>query len=198
MKTYEYIFPVICAYLLIGYFFLGIERRFRQGQEAKTWKTGEHDRGSQTAFSIALGITTVLLMVAPFLDYFKTGEVKHPILIGSIGLIIMIAGLIIRYQAVKILGEFYTRTLRIKSNHEIVDRGMYKVIRHPGYLGVLLLFIGAGIAVVNLIAIIVIPVILISAYIYRIQTKEKMLQQSFDESYREYMKHTWHLVPFIY
>jgi len=72
------------------------------------------------------------------------------------------------------------------------------MIRHPGYLGTMLMWIGAGLAVLNWIALAVIVVITVSAYIYRVQTEEAMLTQAFDEEFITYRAKTWGLIPFIY
>jgi len=61
----------------------------------------------------------------------------------------MIGGLSLRYWAAKTLGEFYTRTLRIIEGHHIVSQGPCRFIRNPGYLGILMLNAGAGLAVMN-------------------------------------------------
>jgi protein-S-isoprenylcysteine O-methyltransferase Ste14 len=194
----EEMFVTICAYLLIGYFFIGIERHLRQGPEAKSWQRGPYDQGSQVAVGVGLGISSVVLMAAPLLNYFRIGHIRHDLSVGLLGLFVMLGGLGLRYRAAKALGEYYTRTLQIKAEHRVVEQGPYRMIRHPGYLGVILLFIGAGAATGNWVAIIVIPLSLFSAYTYRIYAEEKMLQIALGESYRDYMRRTWRLIPYLY
>jgi hypothetical protein len=45
-----------------------------------------------------------------------------------------------------VLGRFYTRTLVTVSNQELVNRGAYRLVRHPGYRGSLLTWTGASLA----------------------------------------------------
>src|SRR5258708_1479204 len=61
----------------------------------------------------------------------------------------MIIGLTLRVWAAQVLGRFYTRTLRTTDKQRIVQSGPYHLIRHPGYLGTILIWIGAGLAVLK-------------------------------------------------
>lgn len=111
----------------------------------------------------------------------------------------MIVGLTIGYIAAKTLGRFYTRTLQIVDSHQVVRQGLYRIIRHPGYLGVLLIDIGAGCSVNNWAALSVIAIAaFLSNKLYRISVEEAMLKQAFGEQYSVYAEQTWRLIPFVY
>ncbi len=185
----------ICAYALIGVFFY-IESRLRQGQEAKSLEAGPSDRGSTRYIGLAFGVTFGMLLLSPILNALQVGRLSDTV--GVIGLVVMVVGLGLRYWTHKTLGAFYTRTLLVTTDHHIVDNGPYRIIRNPGYLGTLLLFIGAGLAVSNWIAVIVIAAALVSAYRYRIRSEEAMLVTEFGDAYKAYMARTWKLVPLVY
>jgi protein-S-isoprenylcysteine O-methyltransferase Ste14 len=187
----------IIAYVLLLSFFL-IEKFIRKGDDAKTLKKTEYDKGSTNLLGFTFVISSLLLIAAPVLNYYKTGAFKMPVPINILGLLIMASGITIRVIAVSTLGKYYTRTLRKKADHEIVSNGIYKYIRHPGYLGNILLFLGAGIAMGNIFAFIVIFVLVLSTYVYRIKIEEKMLNDIFGEKYKEYFMRTKKLIPFIY
>jgi protein-S-isoprenylcysteine O-methyltransferase Ste14 len=80
----------------------------------------------------------------------------------------------------------------------VVDQGPYRLVRHPGYLGILALFVGAGSATGSWIAAGVITLLISAAYVYRIRMEETMLTTALGEPYRAYMAHTKRLIPFIY
>ncbi len=115
-----------------------------------------------------------------------------------LGLVLMLGGLALRYWAARTLGAFYTRTLLVKTDHRIVDNGPYRLIRNPGYLGNLLLFIGAGLAATNWLVVLVIAIALLSSYIYRIRVEEAMLESTFGDEYRAYKARTRKLIPLVY
>ena len=94
--------------------------------------------------------------------------------------------------------NFYTRTLLIQTEQRVVEQSPYRLLRHPGYLGDFLMFVGAGMATANWIAVVVIAVVMFSAYAYRIHVEEQMLQTTLGEPYRVYMKRSWRLIPWIY
>ena len=110
----------------------------------------------------------------------------------------MLVGLTIRYLAAKTLDKFYTRTLQILEDHYIVEQGLYRLIRHPGYLGVLIMEVGAGLAVTNWVICLVILLTGLIPRLYRIQTEEVMLAKIFGGRYIGYSKKTWRLIPFVY
>jgi len=110
----------------------------------------------------------------------------------------MVTGLIIMIFATSTLKEYYTRTLKILSNQKIVKTGLYRFVRHPGYLGVIMMWIGAGISSDNYLILIGIMVISLPIYHYRMNSEEKMLLEAFGEEYQDYKKQTWRIIPLIY
>ena len=191
-------FTTICAYLLIAVFFLGIEGRLRQGQQAKSLRPGQFDQGSTRLIGAAVQISFITLLLAPVLNHFQMGQIRYGAFVGGFGLAVMMSGIALRYWAAKTLGEFYTRTLLIKAEHQIVESGPYRIIRHPGYLGFVLMLVGAGLATMNWVAAALITIVVLVIYAYRIHTEEQMLQAAFSEQYKAYMIRTWRLVPWVY
>ena len=186
------------AYLLLIYLFLGVERRLRQGQEAKTLQPGQHDQGSQRVLTTAFGIISVALVGAPLLNILGLARLDPEWLMGAIGLLVLITGILMRYWAAVTLGRYYTRTLRTEEQQPIIEKGPYRLIRHPGYLGIILAFFGAAIAALNGVTIVIVAVTLALAYSYRIRAEEKMLQTVIGKPYVEYMGRSWRLIPHIY
>ena len=98
----------------------------------------------------------------------------------------------------RVLGEYYTRTLRVTDTQAIVSQGPYRVIRHPGYLGTIFVWIGFALSVGNWIATIILAILLFGVYGYRIRSEEVMLMDRFGNEYQEYRRRTWRLVPFLF
>ncbi|MCL2880597.1 MAG: isoprenylcysteine carboxylmethyltransferase family protein [Treponema sp.] len=187
----EYIF----SYLNLAGFFL-MEHFVRSGKDTKNMDRTEFDRGSTVFISVVMGIAFVLIPISPLLNYFKIGMCFN-FWVSMAGIILGVLGLVIRYFAFSTLGRFFTRTLRKTDEHVLVESGIYGYIRHPGYASDILIFFGTSFGMGNLIAMILIPVMFIPAYIYRIHTEEKMLVEIFGEKYVSYQKRTGRLLPFV-
>ncbi len=183
----------VLAYVLIAGFLM-LEALLRRGESAKSLQRGGSDKGSTLAVGISYGTAVVLPLV---LNLAHVGRVPAP-LVSWLGLAGMAAGLALRAWSMRVLGALYSRTLRIVGSQEIVDRGPYRLIRHPGYLGSILLWVGSGLAFTNWISLIVVATLMLAVYIYRINAEEEMLIAAFGKRYLQYSKRTWKLFPFLY
>ena len=118
--------------------------------------------------------------------------------ISEVGLFLIVLGLIVRWTAILTLKKYFTVNVSIQSNHKIIDKGIYKLIRHPAYAGSLLSFLGLGLAFSNWLSTLVIFIPILIAFIYRIRVEEKALVQAFGGEYTNYSKTTKRLIPKIY
>lgn len=139
----------------------------------------------------------VLLLIAPFLSHVGLGKVDGLALAWA-RIAGMVLGISLRVWANHTLGAAYTRTLRIVPGHSVVSDGLYRVLRHPGYGGMLLMWLGAGFALRNWIALVGMALVLGWAYGRRMNAEEEMLLASLGEEYRAYTRRTWRIVPFVY
>jgi protein-S-isoprenylcysteine O-methyltransferase len=114
------------------------------------------------------------------------------------GVAIMIFGIVFRRNAISVLGKFFTSTVQIQKDHQLVMIGPYRYIRHPSYLGILIMTMGLGIALSNWISLILCIVLPVIGIIKRIQVEERELEQHFGTQYQDYRKHTWRIIPYIY
>ncbi len=114
-----------------------------------------------------------------------------------VGLVAMIAGSILRLVPVFILGRRFSGLVAIQQGHTLVTDGLYKTIRNPSYLGlivsslgwVLVFRSGAGIV---LVALMMVPLVA------RMNAEEKLLHEHFGSQYDAYRAHTWRLIPGLY
>jgi len=184
------------AYILLAVF-LTVEGQLRQGEAAKSREAGEHDRSSTNLVGAAFGLSMLCMILAPLLNVFKIGDFI-PLVLAWAGLVLAAGGLGLRVWAPRVLGQYYTRTLRVAEQQPVVDAGPYHYIRHPGYAGLVALWIGSGLASGNILVTLVITVAMFAAYAYRIRSEEVMLAATLGQPYRDYQKRTKRLIPFIY
>ena len=186
----------ICAYALFISFFL-LELFVRKGKDAKNMERTEFDRSSTTIVSVAMATAFILVPISPLLNYLNIGAF-HSLWVGIVGVLLGVLGLAVRYLAFATLGRFFTRTLRETDEHALVTNGIYHLIRHPGYASDILIFVGAGLAMGNWLATVVVILMFVPAYIYRIQAEEGMLIEIFGEEYIAYQKKTKRIVPYLF
>ncbi len=146
-------------------------------------------------FSVMLSV----IISAILSDVLNIGNIiKYELFLITIGLLLIIIGVLIKYKAASILKNAYSVNLAVLKNQKIIKEWWYKKIRHPGYLGMLISFIGLSISFRNVYAIIIVLVINISSLINRIFVEEKMMKEHFGKDYEEYCKETNRLIYKIY
>src|SRR5207244_13315742 len=81
----------------------------------------------------------IFLFTSPASSYFYTLSLHDalPIWIFSIGIFLMFLGVLVRQYAIAILGRFSSLTVQIAEDHMVVEKGPYRLIRHPSYTGIL-------------------------------------------------------------
>jgi protein-S-isoprenylcysteine O-methyltransferase Ste14 len=114
-----------------------------------------------------------------------------------IGVFLFIAGGVLRLWPVFVLGRRFSGLVAIQPGHTLVTTGVYAVIRHPSYLGLLINALGWALAFrsmagVLLTALTIVPIIA------RIQAEEILLRSEFGADYDAYRSRTSRLVPGIY
>ncbi len=179
---------------MIAQFFY-LEGRVRFSGEAKSLEGGQFDQRSTQLIGVAYLISILALLAAWWLNWLAIGE--FPLWVGWLGIAVALGGLLTRWWSMRVLGAFYTRTLKVVEDHVIVQAGPYRWIRHPGYLGSILMWAGVAAATTNWIVLGLILAVMLAVYHYRMESEEKMLVETWPE-YAEYKKHTWRLVPLIY
>jgi protein-S-isoprenylcysteine O-methyltransferase Ste14 len=115
-----------------------------------------------------------------------------------IGITLMLAGLAFRFYAMWVLGRFFTYDVAVQADQTIVEAGPYRYIRHPSYTGALITLVGLGLALGNWAALLTILACMGIAYAYRITVEEAALVAALGEPYKQYMRRTQRLVPFLF
>jgi protein-S-isoprenylcysteine O-methyltransferase len=114
------------------------------------------------------------------------------------GLIIFVMGLALRWYSVGYLGRYFTVNVSIDPDHELVGSGPYRYIRHPSYIGALIAFLGFGFCLGNWWSILFLSVPIIGAFLWRIRIEETALLEALGQNYRDYMRRTEKLIPWVY
>jgi len=150
------------------------------------------DRGSMALILFTVWIS---LTVALYFGYGGIGAL--PDWVFYPGIFLMLLGVVIRQWAIAVLGRFFWFHVRVVEDHRVVDKGPYRLVRHPSYTGVLITFIGLSLAVQSLGALLVLQAVFIVSYGYRMKVEEKTLLTELGYNYVNYMKRTKRIIPYL-
>jgi protein-S-isoprenylcysteine O-methyltransferase Ste14 len=141
--------------------------------------------------------SVILALVLAWVLHVNLGFVSLPLWVLYLGVLFICLGECLRLWSTYTLGKFFTYVVVIAKDHRLITKGPYRFVRHPGYLGGLLIFIGFGIASQSLIIGVTIVSMLCLAYAYRLHVEEAALREKFGKKYEEYSKRTAMLIPHV-
>ena len=117
-------------------------------------------------------------------------------LVFALGVVLALAGVGFRQYAVATLGRFFTTRVMTQPGQTVVEAGPYRFVRHPSYGGILLTVFGVLLCSTDWLSLACF-VVALPGVAYRIKVEEGALIQALGEPYREYMRRTPRLVPFV-
>ena len=183
--------------LIIGFSYLYgfVELVMGFVQKRRGTVTTSSDKGSIWFLlsCIALGYVSTFVIGASTL-----GRIYHWDLFFAIGALMVVTGSFIRVNAIMTLKHHFTYTVTNVENHELIETGLYKYLRHPGYLGQVLIFTGIATGLSNWLSISVMFILVMIGFSYRIKVEEKFLVAEMGEKYMNYQKRTKRLFLGIY
>jgi protein-S-isoprenylcysteine O-methyltransferase Ste14 len=168
---------------------------------AVTTRTGKHggkvqDRGSQLILWVVICAAVTACEVIRHLvpaNMFGGAAWLKPV-----SLILLMTALAIRWTAVFTLGQAFSANVAIRESQRILRSGLYGVVRHPSYLGLLLVFVAIGIHSRNWISFALAVLPTTAALFYRIHVEEQALREAFGDEYAQYSRVTKRLVPGVW
>jgi len=114
------------------------------------------------------------------------------------GSFLVVGGTLFRQWAIRTLGQYFTRSVRVSSDQPVVQDGPYRWVRHPSYTGGMLAAAGVGLALGNAVSLSCLLVASLAGFGYRIHVEEKALVEALGEPYRAYRARTKRLIPFVW
>lgn len=178
---------------LAGFFVL--ERLLRQPGEPSNLKASGGDRETTQMIIVAYGLAVDVPLFARWLPGRSLPPAAAPA-----GLVMEATGLAWRAWSMRTLGRSYSRTLRVDEGDDqqaVVDAGPYRLIRHPGYLGSLLTWVGFALTSRRVPVVALIVGLLGGAYGRRIAAEEQLLRSDLP-GYTAYSERTKKLIPFVW
>ncbi len=113
------------------------------------------------------------------------------------GVLLFAAGGALRLWPVFVLGDRFSGLVAIQPGHTLVTNGLYRIIRHPSYLGLLISTFGWGLAFRSGVGV-MLAALMIPPLLARIGAEERLLRAHFGGEYEAYCARTSRLIPGIY
>jgi protein-S-isoprenylcysteine O-methyltransferase Ste14 len=187
--------PKIIIIIAVSYlygFFEGF-MNLRQRRKSKVKTAG--DKGS---LWLLFSLITAGFALSFYTGATKTGRIDHWNTFFAIGMGLVVTGLIIRIHSILTLKQYFTYSVAKVENHKLIETGLYKFIRHPGYLGQLIIFIGISTSMSNWLSILLMMIPVILGYLYRIKVEERFMVEQLGDEYLNYQGRTKRIIPMVY
>ena len=126
----------------------------------------------------------------------KGNFVTNTNLAGLIGLSFCYLGLVIACWSRYLLGKNWSVSVQKKEDHELIKKGAYKLIRHPIYSGLILMFLGNAIILGRWRGLVAVLIVFISFW-FKLKKEEHWLTDLFGNKYREYILETKAIIPWL-
>ncbi|WGI17181.1 isoprenylcysteine carboxylmethyltransferase family protein [Methanonatronarchaeum sp. AMET-Sl] len=139
-------------------------------------------------------ITSITLTMIEFTTI--TGQPLN--ITRNIGITLFTAGLTIRYWSLHTLGKNFNRTVKVKRQQELITKGPYKKIRHPSYLGLILITISIPIILGQITGLIITAILITTTIKWRMDYEEKTMEKEIGQRYIEWKNKRHRLIPPIY
>jgi len=114
-----------------------------------------------------------------------------------LGVILFAAGGALRIWPVFVLGRRFSGLVAIQPGHQLVTGGVYSVIRHPSYLGLLVGSLGWALAFRSGVGVLL-TALLVPPLLARMNAEERLLRAQFGSEYDAYRARTSRLIPGLY
>jgi protein-S-isoprenylcysteine O-methyltransferase Ste14 len=114
------------------------------------------------------------------------------------GMVVLLAGLVLRGWSFKALGQYFTHTVMVSSDQQVIATGPYRVLRHPSYTAVIVAIIGIGLASANWAGLAGLILVTVTPLLVRIRAEESALMATLGDRYRVYAAQHKRLVPLVW
>ncbi len=179
--------------LTIIFFVLTGAALFTQGNISSGEREDRSNRWVLAAFALIGLLSAYLPALTDRKDFWTIdGEA-----IRRLGVVLTALGGALRIGPVFVLGRRFSGLVAIQPGHELVTSGVYTVIRHPSYLGLLVTALGWALAFRSGVGVLL-TALLIPPLLARISSEERLLSAHFGAEYDAYRARTWRLIPGLY
>jgi protein-S-isoprenylcysteine O-methyltransferase Ste14 len=193
-------------YPRLGYAVLMVVLALAVGYQAidapEGYRGSRGDKSKRLHRQSIVAVVVILLLFGalfflPFADRRSVSVMIDSQAVRWLGLVLAGFGLVLIFWSGVALGKMYSPEVTIQKKHQLVTTGLYRYIRHPRYLGVVLVALGLSFLFRSWIGLAAnIPVL--GVLLFRIKDEEAFMHQEFGPEWEAYCKQSWRLMPYLY
>lgn len=116
--------------------------------------------------------------------------------LALLGMLLTWLGVLFACWARVVLGANWSAVVQVKQDHELIERGPYRLVRHPIYTGLLFAFFGTALAIGEWRGLLGVAIVAASFW-YKLRLEERWMSEQFGPAYQDYMQRVKALVPWV-
>ena len=162
-------------------------------------RTVRREVGPARLGQLALNLTTWMLMTwhrGPAHSVLNARAVPDTFAVHAIGLALTLGGAAFTLWARATIGRNWSGNITVKTDHQLMTRGPYAIVRHPIYSGLLLTLVGTAVVVGEYRSFAAVGFAL-AGWKWKSLTEERVMTEQFGDVYRDYQRRVKALVPFV-
>jgi protein-S-isoprenylcysteine O-methyltransferase Ste14 len=188
-----YALLIVILGLVAGYQAISAPEGLRGGKGIE----GKLVRRQRIVKVVVILLMYVALVFLPFADRRNIGVMVEHQTTRWVGLIAAGVGFALIVWSGIALGRLYSADVTIQQDHRLIKAGLYRYIRHPRYLGTLLVAIGLSFLFRSWIGLAA-SVLFLGVLLFRINDEEKLMQAEFGSDWEAYCQRSWRMIPYLY
>jgi len=142
-------------------------------------------------------LSIAIVFVAPYSDRREIAVLGASAILRYLGLGLFGFGFVLMTWAQLCLGRQFSVQVALQDGHRLVSDGLYRYLRHPRYLGIIVLNLGITLAFRSGLALMC-TAGLVGVLLWRIHDEETLLCRAFGDEWQQYTRRSWRLMPFVY
>lgn len=184
----------VAAFLILGslavWGLTELRPAFRRRTEARS-----NDGSSLYALRLAVLVGALLAVAALGV---RAATFPFTPAVAALTLAMLWAGIALRWWSVHALGRYFTFRVMTSADQPVVMTGPYRFLRHPSYLGLLLVFGGLGLAYGNWLSLVALVLTSLADLVNRIRVEESALSEALGSAYPSYAATRKRVLPFVW
>lgn len=193
VNFFDFIIAVFFFFFLLRLVFIGLVALKRERHERFVERPGTWLQYSQPPL---IGIMILLVYAGIWTDYFRLDvPARTDFLLRVTGMLLTAAGVVLAAWSVRSIGKDMQMDIAVNKGHVLRTEGAYSMVRHPMYLSLILLCLGAGVATLNLLLTGFALFVLAPVQFLRARKEEDLFVKHFGKTYTAYRKKTPMIVP---